>query len=687
MQAERLFDQGYVKEALQAVNDLEKTGDYSAQDRISCGLLRSNILFELGQFEEGFKLAEQICRESQELGNYLQSVDALISVAKGYISMLNLDDCEKALSRAEILLDRITEKSLTEVQLRKVKLYSLKGMTYSLKGDLEEAIVYHKKSLELGARLGDKKTLVFSLMCNARHYFLAGDLDQALAYSRRCLVLSRSYRKRDVFLIINQLGLIYARKGELGSALKYYEQSLAIAEDLNNKAYIMVVLNNASMVYLEKGELKQALMYLERNLEIAEDIGGDPSYALDNLFIISIKMGAPEQAQLYLNQLQEINEKMGGKSIDVCCRVNEAILLKTSARTLNRAKAEELLRGIVDEDVIMMVLTIRAFIHLCDLLFTEFRMIKDVEVLDDVQTLVTRLFEIAEKQHSYSLMAEANLLRAKIELLSLNLKEARRFLTQAQRLADEHGLHLLARKISGEHDKLLDELNTWEKLKREGIPLAERIKLSGINEQMESMVQKRVKGPPILETEQSINITVFSNTGYMAFSYRFTADSTFDEKIIGNFISMSGQMGTESLDRLRFGNFTVLLNALGSFSICYVFMGQSYSAGQKLNNFTEAVKENKSIIEVLNKAIRTGQQIKLSDNPDLEELITNSFMADPSKFQLPFQAYKGDEPFIFVSYAHSDKLQVYPIMDYLNKSDFNIWYDEGISVSEDWENQ
>lgn len=44
----------------------------------------------------------------------------------------------------------------------------------------------------------------------------------------------------------------------------------------------------------------------------------------------------------------------------------------------------------------------------------------------------------------------------------------------------------------------------------------------------------------------------------------------------------------------------------------------------------------------------------------------------------------GDEPFLFVSYAHSDKLQVYPIMDYLYKTGFNIWYDEGISVSEDW---
>jgi len=179
-------------------------------------------------------------------------------------------------------------------------------------------------------------------------------------------------------------------------------------------------------------------------------------------------------------------------------------------------------------------------------------------------------------------------------------------------------------------------------------------------------------------------IAVFSKTGYPVFSHKISEDMEFDDRKIGSIISLSGEMYSHSLDRLKLGEFTVLLHEIDSFSLCYVFKGQSYSAGQKLSNFTEAVKENKTIIEVLNTAIRAGQQIKLSDNPDLEELITNSFMADPKQFQLPFKAYKGDKPFLFVSYAHSDKLQVYPIMDYLHKSGFNVWYDEGISVSEDW---
>jgi len=76
--------------------------------------------------------------------------------------------------------------------------------------------------------------------------------------------------------------------------------------------------------------------------------------------------------------------------------------------------------------------------------------------------------------------------------------------------------------------------------------------------------------------------------------------------------------------------------------------------------------------------------IKISDNPLLEETITKSFLSDPKLFQMPFIAYRGDEPFVFASYAHADKLDVYPIIDYLNNMNIKIWYDEGIPVSENW---
>jgi dienelactone hydrolase len=45
----------------------------------------------------------------------------------------------------------------------------------------------------------------------------------------------------------------------------------------------------------------------------------------------------------------------------------------------------------------------------------------------------------------------------------------------------------------------------------------------------------------------------------------------------------------------------------------------------------------------------------------------------------PFPAYAGEEPYVFVCYAHSDRKSVYPEIRWLRDQGFNIWYDEGIA--------
>lgn len=50
----------------------------------------------------------------------------------------------------------------------------------------------------------------------------------------------------------------------------------------------------------------------------------------------------------------------------------------------------------------------------------------------------------------------------------------------------------------------------------------------------------------------------------------------------------------------------------------------------------------------------------------------------------PFEAYEGDEPYVFVCYSHDDKALVYPELVRLKDSGFHLWYDEGISPGSEW---
>lgn len=51
---------------------------------------------------------------------------------------------------------------------------------------------------------------------------------------------------------------------------------------------------------------------------------------------------------------------------------------------------------------------------------------------------------------------------------------------------------------------------------------------------------------------------------------------------------------------------------------------------------------------------------------------------------IPFPAYKGKEPYMFISYAHEDSPTVYPIISEFNDIGYNVWYDEGIEPGIEW---
>ncbi len=47
--------------------------------------------------------------------------------------------------------------------------------------------------------------------------------------------------------------------------------------------------------------------------------------------------------------------------------------------------------------------------------------------------------------------------------------------------------------------------------------------------------------------------------------------------------------------------------------------------------------------------------------------------------------YEGDKPYIFISYAHKNKKDVFPIIERLTSNGYRVWYDEGIELGSEWD--
>jgi tetratricopeptide (TPR) repeat protein len=632
--AKRLIDECKYDEADQLIKNFEEKGGHTLYDTVLCHLLNCELLLSQGLYKDVVKLAEQTYKESLGLGKNFLSVDILLIMANAQIWFFQSDKLHDIIKQGEELLKTLTHELPTEYKQREAYIAFLKGWFYITIKDADQAIKQFELSISWREELGAKAEIAFSLVGISFVFIeLKGNYDGALKYSERGMtVAEESGNKYCIGYCLKNMAIVYSLKGELDRSIMLYEQSLTIFNDLNNKDMVSSILNPLGSTYRMRGKFDRALECIEQAMAINRDIGRLRAQAVGyiNLIQILIDKGDHERAQQYLHDLEELNNQLKNKKFNFWYLYEKALLLKKSPRTRNWAKAEEIFRQILEEVDLDYELIIQTLLSLCELLLIELRITNDSEVLDELNQFITRLLDLSNKSHSFWVLGETYLLQAKLSLISLNLEGARKLLTQGQEIAEKYGLDLLAKKISNEHDELLKQLEMWEKLKKSKAPLAERLELSRLNEQMDNMLRKRVIVPDEIKEEESVVILIISRGGTPIFSQSFEEGWSFQDHLFGGFLSainsFSGEMFSQGLDRAIFGEYTILMNAVSPFIVCYLFKGQSFFAQQRMKQFIDTLQNDKKILETIKKYYEAHRFIQETDVPSLDHLVNEVFI-------------------------------------------------------------
>ena len=385
-------------------------------------------------------------------------------------------------------------------------------------------------------------------------------------------------------------------------------------------------------IYYKKGDFDSAFEYFTRSLENSKEVKAFRWMSRPYFWIIDILLKKENfnQAGNYLQQFKQFNEKHESKDGYLLYQLSHILMLKSSSRLRERVEAENLLKKFVEEKPPIDITNI-ALIHLCELYFEEFQLSSHMDILDDIYPLIDHLQSNARYQNSYSLLANVKLLQAKLALFQINMVESRKLLTEAQNIADEHDLRALAGEISREHDHLLEELKLWESFKKEQSSVAERLKLASVDGVIERLQGKQVIEPLESKGQQPVSLLILTEGGVLLFSYPFTSEWKQDDDLLGSFLSaflkFSDEFFSQGLDRAKFGEETILLQPIGSFSICYLFRGQTYFAKQKLEKFAETIQKDPKIWGTLEKFEKSSRVAELRDLPKMENLLTNIFQS------------------------------------------------------------
>jgi hypothetical protein len=119
-----------------------------------------------------------------------------------------------------------------------------------------------------------------------------------------------------------------------------------------------------------------------------------------------------------------------------------------------------------------------------------------------------------------------------------------------------------------------------------------------------------------------------SGTAY--FTHSFIGDWDFDDlfsSFMSAFNTFTGEIFSKSIDRVKVGDNTILINPVESFLACYVIKGQSYPAQQKLTRFSNTIKATTEIWEALNKAAKISEMLELDNPPSMGNIVNEIFIS------------------------------------------------------------
>lgn len=263
-----------------------------------------------GNYSKAERILIEASRTLQDLGLYASEeyVSVLVSLAGLYTRIGKIPQAEEIFLEGKSILDRL-QGDMSEYRLI---LDGNLALNYSALGNYDKAEAIYLKNLELDAELygEDSYPMAIEYSNMANNYMYAGKLTKAADAFTKAGAIYKSItgeESTDYAIILQSLGFVNGRKGNLEQAKSYNKQALAIFEktstDQRQIAFSYYYLAEA---YFANDELEEAEKYHKEALDVRKKaLGVDhPDYAISTtkMAILNWKKGDYKTALKYYKE-------------------------------------------------------------------------------------------------------------------------------------------------------------------------------------------------------------------------------------------------------------------------------------------------------------------------------------------------------------------------------------------------
>lgn len=242
--------------------------------------------------------------KANDLNNYTLS---LVDEGGLYVKKQDLKKASEVLLRAKGIFEKLDLKG--DLSL----LYTTIGSLYHKQGNDNEAINFHKKSLQLNIADSFKLGISANYINLGVAYNSLKDYPKAQHYFEKALIIKKSIGdKAGLLKCYNNLGVICMNTGNTTKAIEYHTKSMEIAESINSLPDKAMCQINLGYDYQKAGNYLKAIHHTTKGLELAK-LSKDLSMQQDCGKVLSecfAKTGQYETAYEMLNFYKKISDSL-----------------------------------------------------------------------------------------------------------------------------------------------------------------------------------------------------------------------------------------------------------------------------------------------------------------------------------------------------------------------------------------
>ncbi len=598
-------------EGLAYIEKLQSTANLNFYESMELYIWKLKFFEKLGKFTESLLFSEELITDPQIQTIPLYYVQILVERIKIFYLQGDLDLMFLVIEKAEDEIYKILDFSDKEFQRSLADLVLLKGGYFWQRGELENALYNFKFNYQIRLQLENKLDLANALNNVGVIYNALGDLQNALFYFEKAYKAYTDLKNlRGISKTGSNLGALYIQLGELNKSKEYMEHSLNIDQSTSYSDGIRSSLQNLGEIAWHEGDYKKAFDYLSKSLQMSKETENplNISEILVPFIAVALESGEILQVNQNITLLRDIAFSNKNDLIQQRLLLCEALLNRSIGTPEKVVIAEKQLKTIVSDQVRYHDTSILALVNLCEILCQKLTFPIDLEIIQEIRNYIEFLIKSAKKTHSFAILIEVYLLKARLSFYEFHFEEALDDLKRVHNFAVTLKHHRLEAKILAEYDIFLAEKVEWEK-SPERIPSEfQKSQLQKLNFQLKNIFSPAREINTGKNEEVPYFYSLLQKTGetIMKVSLHETWDT--DSLFFHAFqIELSQCFKEFRLKRTKLfqkGIYKIIFQELPDFISLYVFIGPSYIAFQSLKSLTKNIAKNQEVIKELYSKMR-----------------------------------------------------------------------------------